>query len=257
MTPSIDGRRRKADERQQRHGDERAGDEQHARAPPVGDVAERELRDRVRHLEAHLQRSGRGQRQVQLRDEQRQQRRVDVAEAVDEEMRAGHQQDCGMQSERALPQRRLCTTSSGSSSELSRDQCRRLRGTRGCGGYARRQRAPRARPRSTPPSRTICRDSALPGSQVAPADVHHATAAAMTIDAITMRTNELATRRPRGRRAAAAGEHQQRGIEKRRNRRSERQAAVAHEPHERDVQHRVDSTVATLTLTGVRFSPSA
>ena len=39
-----DGRRSKTDEWQQRHGEERAGYEQRSRAPPVGDVAERELR---------------------------------------------------------------------------------------------------------------------------------------------------------------------------------------------------------------------
>jgi len=88
-----------ADEREDRYGDERAGDEEDARPPVVGNVPEPELRDGVRHLEAHLQRARREERHLQVRDEERQQRRVDVAVAVDDEVRSGQQQDGRMKAE--------------------------------------------------------------------------------------------------------------------------------------------------------------
>ena len=64
-----------------------------------------ELRDRVGQLEAHLQRAGGSQREVEVGDEQRQQRREDVAVAVDDEVRARQQQDGAVQSERSPPSR--------------------------------------------------------------------------------------------------------------------------------------------------------
>ncbi len=62
---------RQPDERQHRHREERAADEQDARVGPVGNVPEAELRHRVRQLEAHLQRARPGQREIQVGDEQR------------------------------------------------------------------------------------------------------------------------------------------------------------------------------------------
>ena len=63
-------------------------------------MAEAKLRDRVRELKAHLQRAGGREREMQVGDEQRQQRREDVAEAVDDEVRARQEQDGGMEPER-------------------------------------------------------------------------------------------------------------------------------------------------------------
>ena len=93
--------RRQADQRQHRDASERTGEQQHARPPAVGDVAEAELRHRVGQLEAHLQRAGGGEREIEVGDEQRQQRREDVAVAVDEEVRARQQQDGAVQPERS------------------------------------------------------------------------------------------------------------------------------------------------------------
>jgi hypothetical protein len=75
---------RQPDQRQHRHREKRPADEQDSRVGPVGDVPEAELRHRVRELEAHLQRARSGQREIQVGNEQRQQRREDVPVAVDE-----------------------------------------------------------------------------------------------------------------------------------------------------------------------------
>ena len=100
--------RRQADQRDRGDAKHRPGDEQHPRPPSVGEVAERQLRNRVGQLETHLQRAGGGQREIEIRDEQRQQRREDVAVAVEEEVRAGQQQDGAVQSERPFRPAGLC-----------------------------------------------------------------------------------------------------------------------------------------------------
>ena len=82
-------RRRPADAAQDDHRQKRPGDEEHTRPPAVGQGAEPQLRHRRRHLEAHRQRADGGQRQPEMRDEERQQRRVDVVVGVDDEMGRG------------------------------------------------------------------------------------------------------------------------------------------------------------------------
>ena len=84
---------------QQDHRDNRPREKKHPRPPSVGDVTETKLRHRIGHLEAHLQRPCSRKRQTQMRDEQRKQRRVDVAESVDQEMSAGKQQHRRMKAE--------------------------------------------------------------------------------------------------------------------------------------------------------------
>ena len=88
-----------------------ASDEEHARPPSIGDVAEPKLRHRVRDQEAHLERAGCCQRQIEVRDQQRQKRGVDIRVAVHDEVRAREQHDRGVQSEepaiRHAPARRL------------------------------------------------------------------------------------------------------------------------------------------------------
>ena len=66
------------------------------RPPAVGEVSEADLRHRRRQLVQHRQRSGGGEAEIELGNEQRQQRRVDVAVAVHHEVRARHQQDGGV-----------------------------------------------------------------------------------------------------------------------------------------------------------------
>ena len=67
--------RGEADERQDADSQQRTADQQDARVPPVGHMPETQLRDRIRQLKAHLQRPGAGERQVEIGDEQREQRR--------------------------------------------------------------------------------------------------------------------------------------------------------------------------------------
>jgi hypothetical protein len=80
-----------------RDAHDRAGEQEETRPPPIGDVAEGQLRHRGRQLEAHRQRTGRGERQAEARDQQRQQRREDVRVAVHGEVRGGHEQDGGVE----------------------------------------------------------------------------------------------------------------------------------------------------------------
>ena len=89
---------RRADETQNRDRDHRADHHQQAWPPAVGEPSKADLRDRRRHLKAHGQCAGSDQRQAELGDEQRQQRRVDVPVAVDHHVGAGHQQDGRMES---------------------------------------------------------------------------------------------------------------------------------------------------------------
>ena len=62
-------------------------------------LSEPDLRHRGRHLKAHRQDARREEREAELGDEERQQRRVDVPVAVDHHVGAGHQQDCRVESE--------------------------------------------------------------------------------------------------------------------------------------------------------------
>ena len=64
-------------------------------------MPESELGNGVRHLKAHLQHARGRERQPELRDQQRQERRIHVAVAVDEEVRAGEQQHGGVQAQEA------------------------------------------------------------------------------------------------------------------------------------------------------------
>src|SRR4030095_4293175 len=91
---------RKSDQGDGRDAYDRSGEQQTSRPPPVGDVPEPELRDGIRELKEHLQRASRCEREIQVEDEQRQQRREDVAEAVHDEVRARQDEDGGMQPER-------------------------------------------------------------------------------------------------------------------------------------------------------------
>ena len=88
--------RRKADQAQNRHGGDRSGQHEQPRPPAVGQAAEPELGDRVRHLEQHLECPRGRKRQAELRDQQRQERRVDVAVAVNDEVGAREQKDGGV-----------------------------------------------------------------------------------------------------------------------------------------------------------------
>ena len=92
-----DGIWRQPDQRDGRDTQHRPGHEQQSRPPSVGDVAKAKLRDRVRELKEHLQRTCGREREVQVHDEQRQQGREDVAEAVDDEVRACEDEDGGME----------------------------------------------------------------------------------------------------------------------------------------------------------------
>ena len=69
------------------------GEQEETRPPPVGNVSEPQLRYRRRDLKAHRQGTRRREGQIEPRDEQRQQRRVDVRVAVHRKMRGRHQQD--------------------------------------------------------------------------------------------------------------------------------------------------------------------
>src|SRR5688572_15362839 len=62
-------------------------------------MAKAKLRDRIRQLKAHLQRAGAGQRQMEIRNQQRQQRREDIAIPVDEEVHAGEDDDRAVEAE--------------------------------------------------------------------------------------------------------------------------------------------------------------
>src|SRR6185436_10344491 len=98
-------------QRQRRHGQpnhahddhrkERAADDKHARLPAIGERAEPELRDRVGQLEAHRQDARHRQRQAQVRDQQRQHRRVHVVVGVDDDVGRRHFPDRRVQSEPA------------------------------------------------------------------------------------------------------------------------------------------------------------
>ena len=67
--------------------------------PSVGEPSEADLRHGGRHLKAHRQQSRREERQAELRNEERQQRGVDVPVAIDHDVGAGHQQDGRVQFE--------------------------------------------------------------------------------------------------------------------------------------------------------------
>ena len=82
-----DGGRRGAHRAQHQHRDHRPTHQEHARPPSIGERAEAELRDRARELVTHRQHADRLERQAQLRDQQRQQRREHVAVRVDDEVR--------------------------------------------------------------------------------------------------------------------------------------------------------------------------
>jgi hypothetical protein len=69
------------------------------RAPSVGKMSEPDLRHRRRQLEQHRQRARFGERQAELRDQQRQQRREDVAVAVDDEVDRGDEEDGGIEAQ--------------------------------------------------------------------------------------------------------------------------------------------------------------
>jgi len=73
------------------------GEREQPRPPSIGDVAESKLGHRIRELEAHLQCTRGRQREIQIHDEQRKQRREDVAEAVDDEMSRCQDHDRGME----------------------------------------------------------------------------------------------------------------------------------------------------------------
>ena len=92
-------RGRDADEAEHRHRDDRTDHDEEPRTPPVGQTAEANLRHRSGHLKAHRQQPRREEREAQLRDEERQQRGVDVPVAIDHDMGAGHQQDSRVQFE--------------------------------------------------------------------------------------------------------------------------------------------------------------
>ncbi len=92
--------------------------------------------DGVRHQEAHLNRARSRKRQVQVRNEQRQQWRVDVAETVDQKVRAGQQQ-------RRWGEGRTGDLSSWTTAEPSGRQAPHPRGTR---EYARPTRLRPERP---------------------------------------------------------------------------------------------------------------
>ena len=94
--------RRQADQRDRRDAQDRTGDEQHARPPSVGEVAERRAARPswpAESTSAACRR--RTSERFEVGDEQRQQRREDVAVAVDDEVRARQQQDGAVEPERS------------------------------------------------------------------------------------------------------------------------------------------------------------
>ena len=95
--------RRNTDKAQDRDRHDRPAHHEQSWAPAIRDVAEADLRDRRRHLVQHRQRACGGEREMQFGDEQGEQRSVDVAVAVDHEMRAGHQQHGGMYPSQGRP----------------------------------------------------------------------------------------------------------------------------------------------------------
>ena len=179
-----------------------------------------------------------GQRQVQLRDEQRQQRREDVAVAVDEEVRAGQQQDGRVQAERpdAARHRRA-------SPEPAASRAPRLRGTRGCAAaYAAAastdQRDADRRAEADDLRRRALSPGSSRGSQPSTATRGERPSAP------TRRRCARASRRsrrPRARRGCRrSSTSSSAGVEQRGDRRAERQPALPHHAHEHDVQRRVD-----------------
>jgi hypothetical protein len=82
-----EGRCRRAERAQHEHGHDRTTHEQHARPPPIRERAEAELRHRARQLVTHGQYTHGFERQVQLRNEKRQERRKHVAVRVNNEVR--------------------------------------------------------------------------------------------------------------------------------------------------------------------------
>ena len=83
------------------HREQRPHHHQRPRPPAIRQRAEGQLRDRVRHLEAHRDDARRLQRQVEMRDQQRQQRRVDVRIRIDDHVRRGDLPDRRVQPEPA------------------------------------------------------------------------------------------------------------------------------------------------------------
>ena len=95
-----------------RDRDDGADHHQEPGPPAIRQVAEADLRHRRRQLKQHRQRSGGREVRSEPRDEQRQQRRVDVAVAVDHHVRARHQQNGGMEVERGAGHDRMPRRSS-------------------------------------------------------------------------------------------------------------------------------------------------
>ena len=80
-----------------------------ARMPAIREPSESELRDRRRELEDHRERARGEQRQPELRNQQRQQRRVDVRVAVDDQVR-GRDADDARREDRLDPLRSTMLT---------------------------------------------------------------------------------------------------------------------------------------------------
>src|SRR5688572_20912701 len=241
---------RQSDQRQHRHRDERAADQQDPWIRSVGDVAEAKLRHGVGQLKAHLQGSGAGQRQIQIGDEQWQQRGQDVAVSINEEMRAGENDDRSVQTERAevvyARRRNLLSTI-----------CMPSLNSRRRNSHAARASTARAAPISAATC-TICHPNVCDGSTVASHRSVIMATAPIAADATAIRTavdvNRDSFRPPRCRRSST-------------NNVVALNSAAIEVPSARprypitltrfQLRMALTITVTMLTTTGMRFKPSA
>src|SRR5262245_44415996 len=166
---------RRADETEHEHREDRPAHEQHTRPPVIRQCPETELRHRARELVAHRQLPDRLQRQIQLRNQERQQRREHVAVGIDYEVGRCGRPDRRMETQplhdRSRPSR-LSTRSRESSNSRTRSSIAASVST----------------PMPTPidaATRTACSANALPGTSARMPRSVSAAAAAMASDAIS------------------------------------------------------------------------
>ena len=151
-------------------------------------VPKPELRHRAGQLVAHRQHADRLERQTQLRNQQRQQRRVHVAVGIDDEVRRRRGPDRGVQAEplQRLNLRKRPSTMSRALVKLAQAKQRRSRGQ---DSRARRQSPPRA----APPARGID----VSGKQIRAAQPPHTRPPPpWPAAAVSTFTNVTVTRRP-------------------------------------------------------------
>ena len=122
-------RRHRPDAAEHDDSEDRTCHQQQAGVPSIGQRAKPKLRHRVRHLETHRQCAGHRQRQAEPRDQEREERRVEVAVRIDDEVRRGGGQDCRMQGEalqrHILRRRPMIRSRASSNSVHTQDRCGR------------------------------------------------------------------------------------------------------------------------------------